>query len=101
MNRLADTYNKIASDYAKDHENDSWGNDFVDFFCEALFQDAKVLDLGCGPGVETKKLTLRGFDVQGFDLSEGLLKIAREKLPSATFFARRYAFRITLRRRVF
>ncbi len=84
-NILADTYNKIASDYSKDHENDSWDNDFVDFFSEALFQNAKVLDLGCGPGVETKKLTLRGFDVQGFDLSEGLLKIAREKLPSATF----------------
>ncbi len=83
--KLADTYNKIASDYAKDHEYDTWDNDYVDFFSEALLQNAKVLDLGCGPGVETKKLTLRGFDVQGFDLSEGLLQIAREKLPAAIF----------------
>ena len=84
-NKLADTYNKIASDYSKDHENDSWDSDFMDYFCEILFQNAKVLDLGCGPGIETKKLLMRGFDVQGFDLSEGLLKIAREKVPSALF----------------
>ena len=60
-NKLADTYNKIASDYSKDHENDSWDNDFINFFREALFQDAKVLDLGCGPGVETKKTYIEGF----------------------------------------
>lgn len=83
--KLADTYNKIADDYARDHENDTWDDDFLNFFCEALFQDAKVLDLGCGPGVETKKLSLRGFDMQGFDISESLLKIAREKLPPATY----------------
>ncbi len=83
--KLAHTYNKIAGDYSKDHENDSWDNDFLDFFSEALFQGARVLDLGCGPGVETKKLSMKGFDVQGFDLSEGLLQIAREKLPFATF----------------
>lgn len=84
-NNLADTYNKIAGDYSKDHEKDNWDDDFIKFFSEALFKNAKVLDLGCGPGVETNKLTMAGFDVQGFDLSEGLLKIAREKTPSATF----------------
>ncbi len=83
--KLADTYNKIARDYTKDHAEDTWDDDYINFFSEALFPNAKVLDLGCGPGFETQTLAAKGFAAEGFDLSDGLLKIARQKLPSATF----------------
>ncbi len=85
VKKLKDTYNKIAKDYFKDHAKDDWDNDFIEYFSEQLFPKAKVLDLGCGPGIESAKLAKKGFGVYGFDLSEGLLKIARERLPGITF----------------
>jgi ubiquinone/menaquinone biosynthesis C-methylase UbiE len=43
------------------------------------------LDIGCGPGKDAKHFTEQGYDVTGLDLSEGLLKIAKEYCPEATF----------------
>jgi ubiquinone/menaquinone biosynthesis C-methylase UbiE len=85
IKKLKGTYDKIAEDYSKDHLEDDWDNDFIGHFSEQLSPKAKVLDLGCGPGVECVKFADKGFNVYGFDLSEGLLKIACEKLPEANF----------------
>lgn len=43
---------------------------------------ARVLDVGCGTGFMTRHL--KG-DVVGLDQSEAMLRIARERIPSATF----------------
>lgn len=83
--KLADTYDKIAHDYFKEHESDTWDNDFLELFSRILSLKAKVLDLGCGPGVETKKLHEKGFEVYGFDLSKELLDIAKVQTPGASF----------------
>ncbi len=82
---LRNTYNEIAQDYFDDHKNDDWDNDFVELFSKKLIARAKVLDLGCGPGVETKKLSENGFELYGFDLSDKLLKIASRQVPLAHF----------------
>ncbi len=44
-----------------------------------------VLDLGCGPGTESKRLVNLGATVTGIDLSTASLDIAREYVPWATF----------------
>ncbi|MFI7545350.1 class I SAM-dependent DNA methyltransferase [Actinoplanes sp. NPDC049599] len=45
-----------------------------------------VLDLGCGTGVPTARaLTAAGRRVVGVDISEGMLKLAREQVPAAEF----------------
>lgn len=82
---LKNTYDKIAKDYFDDHQKDDWDDDFVELFSKKLFTKAKVLDLGCGPGVETKKLSEKGFELYGFDLSDELLKIASQQVPTAHF----------------
>jgi SAM-dependent methyltransferase len=41
-----------------------------------------ILDLGCGTGNYAFRLAKRGYDVCGVDLSEPMLKIAREKLKN-------------------
>nr|WP_234892748.1 class I SAM-dependent methyltransferase [Sinorhizobium meliloti] len=47
---------------------------------------ARVLDLGCGTGVPTaRQLVVSGFEVVGIDLSGGMVKLARECVPGATF----------------
>jgi SAM-dependent methyltransferase len=44
-----------------------------------------ILDLGCGTGVETRRLVDAGASVTGIDLSETSLRIARAHVPEATF----------------
>lgn len=46
----------------------------------------RILDIGCGPGRDAKYFLDREFEVVGIDLSGGLLKIARQEVPGATFF---------------
>jgi SAM-dependent methyltransferase len=44
-----------------------------------------VIDLGCGSGITAAALLEAGFDVLGVDVSEDLLRIARERAPTARF----------------
>jgi SAM-dependent methyltransferase len=41
----------------------------------------KILDFGCGSGIYAKILSKKGAIVKGFDISEEMLKIARENNP--------------------
>ncbi len=45
----------------------------------------KLLDLGCGPGLHAKEYCNRGAEVIGIDISEEMIKIAKEQVPKATF----------------
>ena len=53
----------------------------------ALPPGARVLDVGCGSGVFCALATSRGMKVAGFDASEPLLALARERAPAVTFSA--------------
>jgi SAM-dependent methyltransferase len=46
---------------------------------------ARVLDLCCGTGYLAGLLTARGFRVTGVDLSNGMIRYARENVPGAEF----------------
>ena len=46
---------------------------------------SSVLDLGCGNGALTKKLTELGFRAQGMDASDDMLAIARRNNPDIRF----------------
>ena len=41
----------------------------------------KILDFGCGTGIYAKLLTKKGAKVKGFDISNEMLKIAKEENP--------------------
>lgn len=82
---LKTTYNKIAKDWGADHSGDDWWIEGTDIFLELLPKGVKVLDLGCGSGYKTKYIKGKGFDVEGVDFSEGMIKIAKEKFPDIDF----------------
>jgi ubiquinone/menaquinone biosynthesis C-methylase UbiE len=46
--------------------------------------DARVLDIGCGSGLFIKMVNAKVPGITGIDLSDALLKIARERNPTAT-----------------
>lgn len=45
----------------------------------AFNKQSRILDIGCGTGRHSIELTKRGYHITGIDLSESLLKRAREK----------------------
>ncbi len=69
--------------YLKEHENyfseKQLQND-VDFLIDVLNlkRKDKILDLACGHGRHTIELKKRGFDIDGLDFSDYLLKIAKD-----------------------
>src|SRR4030095_3674545 len=46
---------------------------------------AKLLDVGCGAGKFCKIASDAGFNVTGFDASDNLIEIARERMPENEF----------------
>lgn len=44
-----------------------------------------VIDLGCGSGVWAAQLLRAGYAVQGVDISDALLRLARQNAPGAVF----------------
>lgn len=47
-------------------------------------RNARVLDIGFGTGVLTKKLYDDGYAICGVDFSQRMIEIAKEKMPNAT-----------------
>jgi len=45
----------------------------------------KYLDVGCGTGNYLAEFAARGYAMTGLDLSEGMLRVAREKSPDSDF----------------
>jgi len=45
----------------------------------------RLLDAGCGAGMALELAAQRGAEVSGFDASEALLEVARNRLPGVTF----------------
>jgi SAM-dependent methyltransferase len=55
-----------------------------------------VYDLGCGPGVSARALSLAGYAVTGVDASAGMLALARRRAPGVKF-VRASVYRLPLR----
>ena len=47
--------------------------------------DGRVVDLGCGSGLWARELLEAGYRVLGIDISEAMVRIARERAPEAEF----------------
>lgn len=59
------------------------GNDLVDLLSPK--KGEKILDLGCGTGDLTKKISEFGVDVMGIDHSENMIQQAKNKYPHLKF----------------
>lgn len=83
--QLKDTYNKIAEDWVRDHDSDTWWQEGTDYFLSLLAPGARVLDVGCGGGIKTNYIAKRGYDATGIDFSEKMIALARKHYPGVGF----------------
>lgn len=82
--RVIDDYDDIANEYTLEFFYDISDNKYIDLFLESL-EGSRVLDVGCGNGRDCKYISQKGFDVSGIDMSYGMLKIAKDKVPNVKF----------------
>lgn len=82
-----ETWNRVASAYEEKFMKMDFYNDSYDRFLELLPRQAKVLDLGCGPGnISHYLLTHRAdLDILGTDIAGNMVELAAKNNPTARF----------------
>lgn len=78
------TYEKIAKWYAEKHIPMLWITE-QEKFRSYLKEKAKILDVGCGPGRDTKYFSDCDYDVIGIDFASAMLDEAKRRFPNCKF----------------
>lgn len=85
VKQTIETYEEFADLYTKLHSDVSELKEELDYFIANL-PGEKVLDIGCGPGRDSKYLADSGLIVTGVDLTQKFVDIAQNYAPNAQFF---------------
>lgn len=83
-----ETWNKLASLYQEKFMLLDIYNESYDYICESVTKpNARILDVGCGPGNITKYLLSKrpDFNILGIDMAPNMIKLAQENIPNASF----------------
>lgn len=83
-----ETWNKVASLYQDRFMDLELYNDSYDFICNTIAnKEAKILEIGCGPGNITKYLLSKrpDFDIFGIDIAPNMIELAKKNNPAASF----------------
>lgn len=88
------TYDLIASDYSSmidELVSDSWIGEFEGklldrFLLTTKLLNPSILDIGCGNGKDTHYLRQKGAVLVGMDISSGMLREARKRVPEGIFY---------------
>lgn len=84
---LVQVYDKLADYWGSDFSLHDWGVKELQEFTVRVKESGgtKVLDLGCGSGIQSKLLSEHGLDVVGVDLSPRMVEVARKQVPAGNF----------------
>jgi SAM-dependent methyltransferase len=84
-----DTYNKSANELAEYYQSMGPRTQYIDtaFKLAGNPEAARVVELGCGNGRDAEEIVKRARWYLGADVSEELIKLAREHVPDAQFVA--------------
>ncbi|MEO6820915.1 MAG: class I SAM-dependent methyltransferase [Ginsengibacter sp.] len=83
-----ETWNKVASLYQDKFMDLDLYNETYDFLCSYLNKpNAKILEIGCGPGNITKYLLSKRPDLEilGIDIAPNMIHLAKNNNPLANF----------------
>jgi cyclopropane fatty-acyl-phospholipid synthase-like methyltransferase len=82
---VKNSYNKIASRYAA--QRDQFQSEkYLQEFIKHVPKGRTVLDVGCGPGKPVDDFLVKsGYAVNGIDISESMIEIAKQNVPQAFY----------------
>lgn len=83
-----ETWNNIADLYEEKFMQVDLYDESYDCICTSIIKlNAKILDLGCGPGNITKYLLTKrpDFDIFGIDIAPKMIDLAKRNNPTANF----------------
>ena len=84
MKKTTETYDKHAEIYAERWFKKPLTKPLLKKFAKYL-KGNRILDVGCGPGHDSKWLKGHGYDVIGIDSSIGMLREARKRVTKVKF----------------
>lgn len=82
------TWNKVAYLYQDKFMDLDLYNDTYDYFLNSISKNnAKILEIGCGPGNITKYLLSKrpDLDILGIDIAPNMIELANKNNPTASF----------------
>ena len=83
---LKNVYDDLARIWGVDFTLHDWGQKELAEFAELVKKNGgRVLDCGCGSGVQSKELFDRGLEIVGMDLSPKMIYEAKKRVPKAKF----------------
>ncbi len=82
-----DTYNKSAQELAKYFRGIGSRTKDIDLAIKLADspEEPRILEIGCGDGRDAKEIVKRSKRYTGFDISEELIKLARQYVPEGEF----------------
>jgi cyclopropane fatty-acyl-phospholipid synthase-like methyltransferase len=81
----ADAFDRIGERYDEAFPHKEGQLEAGKWLVQQLPSGSRTLDVGCGTGKPTaRQLVDAGLDVTGIDISEGMLRLARQNVPEAT-----------------
>ena len=83
---VRDFYNKTARQWADQFYAEDENLPVLAEFMSRLPHGARVLDLCCGAGYDSMRLSQMGASVVGIDISEASISIAKERNPDIPFY---------------
>jgi len=83
---LKNVYDDLARIWGGDFTLHDWGQKELAEFAELVKKNGgRVLDCGCGSGVQSRELFDRGLEIVGMDLSPKMIYEAKKRVPKAKF----------------
>lgn len=79
-------YKEMAKYYDMFYSNKSYDKE-VNFLLEMIGQKKNILDVGCGTGIHASILEQKGYLVDGLDLNQEMLDIAKSRLHGFLYCA--------------
>jgi len=61
------------------------GPEVIRILRRAAIRSGRIVDVGCGSGILSRRLVDAGYEVSGFDISPAMIRLARAKVPEAVF----------------
>ena len=75
----SDIFCKVYNEFGWNYYPEVFGEELLKWLLQNDFKAKTAMDLACGTGILCQILQKEGMEVSGMDLSEGMIRIARER----------------------